>query len=66
MDIQTLIADYTIDHFLLTRCQKKRYEYGYDILKDFFIKIIGFKGLADRQKLGYFSLMKHFGLILLA
>ena len=34
-EIQTLIVEYLIDQFLLTKCQKKRYEQGYDIHKEF-------------------------------
>ena len=41
-----MIMDYTIDRFLLERCQKKRFELGFDIIKDFVlcicIKRIGF------------------------
>ena len=37
-----------IDQFLLTMCQKKRIERGYDILQEF--KIIGFQGTVRRQK----------------
>ena len=34
-DIRTLIEEYTINQFLLTRCQMKQYEQGYDIISDF-------------------------------
>ena len=54
-EIQTLIVEYIIDHFLLTRCQKKYHEQGYDIK--------GFQGTAASKKLGYFSVMKYFGFI---
>ena len=37
-----LIVEYIIEQFFPTRCQKKRYEQSYDILKEF---------------LGYFSLL---------
>ena len=33
-EIQALTVEY-IDQFLLQRCQKKRFEQGYDIFKDF-------------------------------
>ena len=37
-DIQMLIVEYIIEYFLLASCQKKRYEQGYDILKEFVSK----------------------------
>ena len=35
-DMQTLLVEYTINPFLITRCQKKCYEQGYDILKSLY------------------------------
>ena len=58
METKTLIAEHKIGQFLLTRYQKKRLRVC--------IKIIGFLGTADCQKLVYFSdfsLTKYFGFI---
>ena len=37
-EIQTLIVEYIVSHAMLTRCQKKRYEQGCDILTLFVLK----------------------------
>ena len=37
-DIQMLIVEYIIDEFLHMKCQKKPYEQGYGILKEFVSK----------------------------
>ena len=36
--IHTLIVEYTIDQFFLTKCQMKRYEHGYIIQNNQFSK----------------------------
>ena len=56
-DIQTLIVEHIIVQFLVTRRQMKRFEQGYDFLRDFYIKIVPF--------CGYFSLVKYFEFMLL-
>ena len=37
-EVQTLIVEYIIDQFLLRKCQKKRFEQGYDIFKNILSK----------------------------
>ena len=61
MEIQTLFLEYIIDQFCLKRCQKKRYEQGYDILKEFVTKWLG---TTAYEIFGYFSLLKYFGFML--
>ena len=51
-EIQTLTVEYKIDQLLLTRCKMKRYEQGFDILRE---------RRAVCQKLMYLSHMRHFG-----
>ena len=60
-----MTIEHIINRFLLARCQKNHYEQGKDIVKDFFIKVIRFYERARSKKLGYCSLMKYFGFILL-
>ena len=36
--VQAIIMERLMDRFLLARCQKKLYEQGYDILKEFIAK----------------------------
>ena len=64
MKIKTLTVGYKIDNFIFRMCQKKFYKQGFDICKYFALKKSGFRQW-QAVKLGYFSLMKHFGLKLL-
>ena len=63
-ETQTLILGYIFDNVMLKMCQKKLYKQGFDILKDFVSKIVLGNCKRSGQKLGHFSLMKHFGFML--
>ena len=48
-----MIMEYKKQNKLLTRCQKKRYEQGYDIFQEFYIKII-----KERRAVKFFFLIQ--------
>ena len=67
MKIQTLFVEHIIDQYLLKRCQKKRSEQSFDIIKGFISKyrLVLVNCWPSKFPVGYFSRMKYLGLMLL-